>query len=43
MECGVAAAATTVAPPRAAAGAPPPFLVKTFNMVDDPATDAVVS
>ena len=42
MECGVAAAATTVAPPRAAAG-PPPFLVKTFNMVDDPATDAVVS
>ncbi|KAM0928687.1 hypothetical protein ACQ4PT_002635 [Festuca glaucescens] len=40
---------TAVAPPAppsngaAAAAAPPPFLMKTYEMVDDPSTDAVVS
>ncbi|KAI4372386.1 hypothetical protein MLD38_010623 [Melastoma candidum] len=29
--------------PMTASGAPPPFLSKTYDMVDDPSTDAVVS
>lgn len=29
--------------PMPAANAPPPFLVKTYDMVDDPSTDKVVS
>ena len=45
--------ATDAAPPAAAASAnpngsaaavpPPPFLSKTYDMVDDPSTDAIVS
>ncbi|KAL0326651.1 UNVERIFIED_CONTAM: Heat shock factor protein HSF8 [Sesamum angustifolium] len=29
--------------PMPAANAPPPFLVKTYDMVDDPSTDKIVS
>ncbi|GKC92499.1 heat shock factor protein HSF8-like protein [Tanacetum coccineum] len=30
-------------PPMPVANAPPPFLVKTYDMIDDPSTDKVVS
>ncbi|XP_071692296.1 heat shock factor protein HSF8-like [Rutidosis leptorrhynchoides] len=32
-----------VPPPMSSVNAPPPFLVKTYDMVDDPSTDKVVS
>lgn len=41
-EGGSAAAAPPPAP-MPTANAPPPFLVKTYDMVDDPSTDKVVS
>ncbi|KAK7309639.1 hypothetical protein RJT34_06532 [Clitoria ternatea] len=43
MECSGAGAASTPAAPIPNANAPPPFLSKTYDMVDDPSTDATVS
>ncbi|KAK1436311.1 hypothetical protein QVD17_02090 [Tagetes erecta] len=40
---GTEAATTPVPASIPAVNAPPPFLVKTYDMVDDPSTDAVVS
>ncbi|KAI3812573.1 hypothetical protein L1987_17284 [Smallanthus sonchifolius] len=41
---GVGAAVPPPAqPPMSNVNAPPPFLVKTYDMVDDPSTDKVVS
>lgn len=41
---GDGGAATPPPPaPMPAANAPPPFLVKTYDMVDDPSTDKIVS
>ncbi|KAI3501562.1 hypothetical protein L1887_29439 [Cichorium endivia] len=40
---GGAAAPPPAPPPMSSINAPPPFLVKTYDMVDDPCTDKVVS
>jgi heat shock transcription factor, other eukaryote len=43
-DSSAAAGANGVSPsPAALAAGPPPFLSKTYEMVDDPSTDAVVS
>ncbi|KAK9052837.1 hypothetical protein SSX86_029467 [Deinandra increscens subsp. villosa] len=42
-EGGVAAVPPPAPPPMSSVNSPPPFLVKTYDMVDDPSTDKVVS
>lgn len=42
-EAGSGSSHPTVPAPITNANAPPPFLSKTYDMVDDPSTDAVVS